>query len=603
MLSVVNKIWSLLDARERRRGAIVLGLLVVVAFVDTLGVASIMPFIAVLANPDVVETNRYLAAVYDTLGFESREQFLFALGSVFFGLLVASLALRAIGLWAKLRFSHNREYAWGARLVGGYLRQPYEWFLNRHSAELSTSVLAEVKQVISGALFPFMQLIAHVLLAFFLLGLLIVVDPLLAVAMGGALGGAYLAISVAMQRRLKRIGVERRLANRARFHVVQEAFGGIKEMKILGLEETLVARYTKPAQVLASRQISAGLISQLPAFAMQALLFGGMLLVLLYLIATRGGFQEALPIIAVYAFAGYRLMPALQSIYQDVSQLRFSQAALDALCADFASLQTRPPPGGPAMRAQEVRERLRLRGKLTLESVVYAYPGAPRRAVNDLSMEIPAYSTVGLVGSTGSGKTTTVDLILGLLRPQAGRIGVDGQELTDDHVRLWHRSLGYVPQQIFLSDDTVAGNIAFGLPEKRIDMRAVEQAAKIANLHDFVVHELPDGYRTRVGERGVRLSGGQRQRIGIARALYHDPDVLILDEATSALDNLTEQAVMEAVHNLANRKTIVLIAHRLTTVRNCDRIFLLEQGNLVASGTYEDLVASSERFRALAEAV
>ena len=602
MPSVVNKIWSLLDARERRRGAIVLALLVIVAFVDMLGVASVMPFIAVLANPEVVETNPYLAAVYATLGFESRQQFLFVLGFVFFGLLVSSLALRAIGLWAQLRFSHNREYAWGARLVGGYLRQPYEWFLNRHSADLSTSVLAEVRQVISGALFPFMQLIAHVLLAVFLLALLIVVDPLLAIATGGVLGGTYLAISEALRRRLKRIGVERRLANRARFHVVQEAFGGIKEMKILGLEETLVARFTKPAQVLASRQISAGLISQLPAFAMQALLFGGMLLVLLYLMATRGGFQEALPVIAVYAFAGYRLMPALQSIYQDVSQLRFSEAALDALCADFTSLQTKAP-GGPAMRSQEMRERLPLLEKLKLEDVVYAYPGAARRAVNDLSMGIPACSTVGLVGSTGSGKTTTVDLILGLLRPQAGRILVDGQELTDDRVRLWQRSLGYVPQQIFLSDDTVASNIAFGLPEKRIDMAAVERAARIANLHDFVVNELPQGYQTTVGERGVRLSGGQRQRIGIARALYHDPDVLILDEATSALDNLTEQAVMEAVHNLGSRKTIILIAHRLTTVRNCDRIFLLEHGNLVASGTYADLVATSERFRALAEAV
>ena len=602
MLAIFRKIWSLLDARERRRGLIVFALLLTVAFVDVLGVASVMPFIAMLANPEVVETNRYLAATYAALGFESRESFLFFLGLVFFTMLMVSLALRAIGLWAQLRFSQNREFSWSTRLVGGYLRQPYEWFLNRHTSDLSTSVLAEVKQVIGGALFPLMQVIAQTLLALFLLVLLIIIDPVLAVAMGGLLGGSYLAISIALRRRLKRIGVERRLANKARFHVVHEAFGGIKDLKISGLEETLVNRFRAPAQVLASRQISAGLIGQLPSFAMQALLFGGMLLILLYLMATRGGFQEAVPIIAVYAFAGYRLMPALQSIYGNVSQLRFSEAALEGLCTDFASFKA-PPPEGAGALAQERRDRLPLREVLALEEVVYAYPGAARDAVDHLSMQIPACTTVGLVGSTGSGKTTTVDLLLGLLRPREGRIRIDGQELTDDRVRLWQRSLGYVPQQIFLSDDTVAGNIAFGLPKHRIDMDAVERAAKIANLHDFVMNELPEGYQTHVGERGVRLSGGQRQRIGIARALYHDPDVLILDEATSALDNLTEQAVMEAVHNLGHRKTIILIAHRLTTVRNCDRIFLLEHGRLLASGPYDELVATNEQFRALAQAV
>ena len=602
MLEVFRKIWTLLDARERRRGAIVFGLLLLVAFVDVLGVASVMPFIAVLANPEVVETNAYLSRVYDAFGFQSSVQFLFVLGFVFFFMLMTSLALRALGFWAQLRFSQNREFTWSSRLVGGYLRQPYEWFLNRHSADLATAVLAEVKQVIGGALFPAMRLFAHVLLVIFLFVLLIVVDPLLAITASVALGGSYLAISIVLRQRLRRIGVERRLANRARFHVVQEAFGGIKDLKIKGLEETLVARFRTPAQILASRQISAGLMAELPSYAMQALLFGGMLLVLLYLMGTRGGFQEALPVIAVYAFAGYRLMPALQIIYQQVSQMRFSEAALDSLCEDFASLQTESR-GGREMRAQEIRERLPLRETLVLEDVVYGYPGTERSAVDHLSLEVAARSTVGLVGSTGSGKTTTVDLVLGLLRPREGCIRIDGQELTDDRVRLWQRSLGYVPQQIFLSDDTVAGNIAFGLPADQIDMSAVERAAKIANLHDFVVEELPQGYQTRVGERGVRLSGGQRQRIGIARALYHDPDVLILDEATSALDNLTERAVMEAVHNLSKRKTIILIAHRLTTVRNCDRIFMLEHGRLVGSGSYDELVANNARFRALAEAV
>jgi ATP-binding cassette, subfamily B, bacterial PglK len=602
MFEMYKKIYGLLDARERRRGALVLALLVLVAFAQVLGVASIMPFIAVLANPEVIQTNQYLAAAYHWLGFTSQQAFLHFLGLVFLVLLVGSLVLEAVGSWAQLRFSHNRNYQWSSRLVGGYLRQPYEWFLNRHSSDLATAVLGEVSQVVTSALFPAMQAIAHILVAVFLMILLIVVDPVLALAIGGVLGGGFGLISMALRKRLKRIGAERRLANKSRFLVVQEAFGGIKDVKVAGLEESFVRRFRQPSQILAKRQISAGLIAQMPTFAMQALLFGGMMLALLYLMATYGGFQEAIPIAALYAFAAYRLMPAIKNIYKDVSQLRFSEAALNALCTDFATLQTFPELS-PSPAETGAESRIRLQKHLQLVDVVYRYPDASRTALAGLTLRIPAFTTIGLVGATGSGKTTTVDLILGLLRPQSGRLVVDGEEIKDDQLRSWQRSVGYVPQQIFLADDSVAGNIAFGSRPKDIDIHAVERAASVANLHSFVVNDLPEGYQTHVGERGVRLSGGQRQRIGIARALYHDPDILILDEATSALDNLTEQAVMEAVHNLGSRKTIVLIAHRLSTVKNCDRIYLLEQGCVIGEGTYDELIKANERFRAMAEAV
>src|SRR6056297_2401316 len=346
VLTAYKKLFSLLDQRERRRGAIVFGVLIIVALVETLGVASIMPFIAVLSNPEVAETNPYLAYAYESLGFRERSDFLFFLGLVFFVLLIGSLVLKAVGLWAQLRFSQNRNYAWSARLIRGYLNQPYEWFLNRHSADLGTSVLAEVSQVINGVLFPAMQVVAQALIAILLMALLISVDPLLAAAMGIGLGGTYFIISALLRKRLRRLGEERRAANHARFHVVQEAFTGIKEVKIGGLEEVLVNRFVRPAQTMASRQISAGLYGQLPSFAMQGLLFGGMLLVLLYLMSRRGGFQDALPVIALYAFGGYRLMPALQNIYQGIAQIRVTEAPLNALCDDFRTLQ--PDRGGPS---------------------------------------------------------------------------------------------------------------------------------------------------------------------------------------------------------------------------------------------------------------
>jgi ATP-binding cassette, subfamily B, bacterial PglK len=602
MFQTYKKLYGLFDARERRRMVLLLGLMIIVAFIETLGVASIMPFIAMLTNPEVVDTNPYLASTYDWLGFTSTDTFLRFLGLVFFVLLLVSQALKATLTWATLRFSHNRNFHWGSRLVGGYLRQPYEWFLNRHSADLATAILAEVNQVITGSLLPCMRVIAQALVAVFLLSLLVAVDPLLSITVGGILGASFGLIQVLVKRRLHKIGAQRRQANQRRFNIVQEAFGGIKDVKVAGLEETFVKRFSGPARTLAKTQISAGLIAQMPKYGLQALLFGGMLLALLYLMSTRGSFQEAAPVAALYGLGAYRLFPAIEILYAKIAEMRYSAAALDSLCADFEKLKNIPDAISRSPSTGEP-DRLGLNRQLELDNVVYAYPGAPQAALQGISLVVPACSTVGIVGSTGSGKTTMVDLILGLLRPHSGRLLADGRELTDELVRAWQRSVGYVPQQIFLSDDTVAANIAFGLPEQDIDLAAVERAARVANLHDFVVSEMPDGYRTHVGERGVRLSGGQRQRIGIARALYHDPDLLILDEATSALDNITEHAVMEAVNNLGSRKTIVLIAHRLSTVKNCDRIFLLEHGKLLGQGTYEELIEMNESFRAMVEMV
>jgi ABC-type multidrug transport system fused ATPase/permease subunit len=306
-----------------------------------------------------------------------------------------------------------------------------------------------------------------------------------------------------------------------------------------------------------------------------------------------GGFENTLPIVALYAFVGYRLMPALQQIYGAVTYLRFAGPAINILHADLISLHK--------IDSQEANVKPMIFNQaITLTNIVYSYPNAPQSTLKGINLSIPARSTIAFVGTTGSGKTTSVDVILGLLEPQEGSLKVDGQVISDANRRQWQSTIGYVPQQIYLSDDTVVANIAFGVSLKDVDLKAVERAAMVANLHDFVTNTLPQGYSTKVGERGVRLSGGQRQRIGIARALYHNPQVLILDEATSALDGLTEQAVMDAVNNLGHEMTIILIAHRLSTVRQCDQIFVLESGKVGAAGTYEELISSSQHFAAMA---
>jgi ABC-type multidrug transport system fused ATPase/permease subunit len=588
-MHTIKKLLDLLTPPERKRAGFLLVMILFVTILDMVGVASIMPFIAFLANPELVETNKILHTAYTKLGFVKPQQFLFSLGMLVLVLLVISLAFKSMSTYAQLRFTLMREYSIGRRLVEGYLHQPYSWFLGRHSADLGKTILSEVSTVIYQGIIPMMNLITQGLVALALLLLLILIDFKLALIVGLTLATAYTLIYKATCGLLSRMGTERLIANQARFNAVSEAFSASKEVKVGGLEQAYIKRFSSPAQTYARHQATASVIGQLPRFALEAIAFGGMLLVALYLMGQSGSFNSALPIIALYAYAGYRLMPALQQIYGAVTQLRFVGPALDALHADLISLQ-------PA-NLKPSQETIILKQAITLNQVQYSYPNAPQPALKNLSLTIPAKSTVGLVGSTGSGKTTTVDLILGLLESKEGFLAVDGQVITEHKRRAWQRVIGYVPQQIYLADDTVAANIAFGLDAKDIDQAAVDFAAKIANLHEFVINELPYQYQTVVGERGVRLSGGQRQRIGIARALYHNPQVLILDEATSALDNLTEQAVMEAVHNLGHELTIILIAHRLSTVKACDTIFLLDKGELKAQGTYAELCEFNQTFQ------
>jgi len=595
-MQILNNLLSLLTSPERKRAGVLMGMTMVMAFLDMLGVASILPFIAVLATPELVQTNIALSTAFTTsheIGIRTTEQFLFALGVLVFLLLVASMAFKALTTYAQIRFALMREYSIGKRLVEGYLHQPYSWFLNRHSAELGKTILSEVSTVISNGMLPLITLMAQSMVAVALLILLIIVDPLLALSVGLVLGLAYTGIFAVVSGWLKRLGQAGIKANQERFTAVSEAFGAAKEVKVGGLEQAYIERFAKPAEIFAKGQANASVIAQLPRFALEATAFGGMLLVILYLMVKSGSFAAALPIIALYAFAGYRLMPALQQIYGAFTQLRFAGPALDALYKDLISLQASNAQHGHA-------SPLVLTEAIQLNQVSYRYPNTPQYALKSVDLSISAHSKVGFVGATGSGKTTTVDVILGLLEPQKGALKIDGQPITAVNRRQWQRAIGYVPQHIYLADDSVAANIAFGVNPEDIDQQAVERAAKIANLHEFVSNDMSQGYATTVGERGVRLSGGQRQRIGIARALYHDPQILILDEATSALDNLTEQAVMEAVNNLGHNITIILIAHRLSTVRQCDQIYLLEQGEVKAQGTFEELTQANEQFRAMA---
>jgi ABC-type multidrug transport system fused ATPase/permease subunit len=368
----------------------------------------------------------------------------------------------------------------------------------------------------------------------------------------------------------------------------------------LGREEYFLNDYIPASVENAEVQVVSAIIEAIPRYVLEVVAFGGILLIVLYMMRTMGDFQQAVPIIGLYAFALYRMMPSLQKIFSNLAKFRTNLPVVALISENLGDWEA-DEAKRKAHRKKISDSALSFANELRFDTIRFTYPGGDNPVICDQSFVIKKNTTVGLVGPTGCGKTTTVDIILGLLRPQKGKLLVDGVEIDEDNVSSWQHLIGYVPQHIFLADDTIAKNIAFGIPDDHIDIAAVEKAARIANIHDFISREMPEGYQTVVGERGIRLSGGQRQRIGIARALYSDPDVLVMDEATSALDGLTEATIMEAINALGHQKTIILIAHRLATVRECDEIFAMDHGVITDRGTYRELFERDERFRKIAE--
>ena len=584
-MKIFKRTLYLMSPKELKSAILLLVMLLIVALLDTAGVASILPFIAVLADPEIITNNPILRGVFEfssKFGVKNQEQFIFVLGIAVFIFLVVGLAFKALTTYFQLRFLNMLEFRISKRLVESYLNQPYSWFLSRNSADLGKNILSEVNQVV-GRSNLLLELLAKSMIAIALISLLILTDPVLATIVGLLFSLSYGIIFKLSKTYLNRIGSESFKNNQLRFTAVSEAFGAVKEIKLNSLEKVFTQRFSVAAETFSKIQASLSIIGKLPRFVIEAIAFGGIILTILYLMSQSGSFTDALPIISLYVFAGYRLMPAVQMIYSAFTQLTFGNTSLNALTDDIRNLSH-------SDSNHEDDSILSFNNKISLRNVSYNYPNSSRVALKNISMDIPIKTTVGLVGTTGSGKTTTVDIILGLLEPQNGTLEVDNNVITKKNCRAWQRSIGYVPQHIYLSDDTIAANIAFGENIKDINYEDIEKVSKIANLHDFIIDELPKKYQSKVGERGVRLSGGQRQRLGIARALYKKPKILIFDEATSALDNKTEKIVMEAINILSKDITIILIAHRLNTVKNCDTIFRIEKGERVSSGTFDQII-------------
>jgi len=588
----ISKILSILTAKERKKVFLLLFMVLIMALLEMVGVASIMPFISVLVNPEIIETNSILNNIFQAsniFGVETKQHFLFFLGLLCFSLLILSICFRGLTIYVQVSFNTMCRHNTAKRLMEGYLQQPYSWFLNHHSAEMGKNILTEVKLVIDKGFGSIMNLITQIVVSIVLIVLILLVDFKLTIISCVVIGTVYFLIFMFLKVYTHRLGQERLNVEGLNFRALIEAFGAIKEVKVGGLEKACVDRFSSPSYILAKNNAVHNFISQMPRLVIEALVFGGIILIVLYLMAERGSLVNSLPTISLYAFAAYRLIPAMQGIYSSITQITFAGPAIDSMYYDFKNLYVEESSNNQSILA--------FNKSITLKNIHYKYPNAPKDSVKDVSLTIQAYTTVGLVGITGSGKTTVADIILGLLEAHKGKMEIDGTVINKDNRRAWQRNIGYVPQQIYLADTSISNNIAFGVNPNNIKQEDVEKAAKIANIHDFVMNELPLKYNAIVGERGVRLSGGQRQRIGIARALYHNPKLLILDESTSALDNLTEQSVIKEIYNLRKNITIIMISHRLSTIENCDKIFLLEDGKLKNQGLYNEIITTNGKFK------
>lgn len=599
MLGIYKKVLDLFDRREKRAFYLIMGLMVLVAFAEVLGISAVLMLLNVLAAPAEIQTNHALSWAYDLGGFSSTYTFQVFLSVAVLFVVIAGLVTKAGGTYLIIRFATMRGYSVSYQLLQSYLHRPYAWFLENNSASTRQRVLNDIDLLVGFIIVPSMRLLANVILGLCIIGFLVYVEPVLSSVAILLMSGSYIGIYLKIRNVLHVLGEKLLEVNEERFRLTQEATDGFKEVKLMGLEDSYVRRFRDPALRRAHYVVRNDILRELPRFFLEAVTIGILLaFVLVLLLRSGGNMVEIIPTLGIFFFSVMRFLPVAQQIYQSLAALRTGTPVLERIHTDFTAVDSQSK--HLSMTPVEQGNRLPLNDNLVIRNLSFSYTSADRSTLRDVDLTIPARNTIGIVGGSGAGKTTLVDIVLGLLWPETGEIVADGTVITAGNLRRWQQSLGYVPQSIYLTDDTVASNIAFGVPPEEINMASVERAARIAALHDFIVGDLPDGYDTFVGERGVRLSGGQRQRIGIARALYADPALLILDEATSALDNITESVVMEAVQKIRTDKTIIIIAHRLSTVRNCDTIYFFEQGKMTSSGTYDELVAKNETFRKMA---
>lgn len=578
-MSILENISSLLTPSERKTALLLLALMFIGMLFETIGIGLVIPATALMMQYDLVIQYPAAKKLFVFLGHPTQVQMVTGAMLLLVGIYFIKNLFLAFLAWRQTCFTYNVQTGLSQRLFTVYLRQPYTFHLQRNSAQLMRNVTNEVS-LFAGALTSGLMIVAEGLVLSGIAALLLFAEPLGATAVLLVLGGASWLFHRCTRTRITQWGETRQHHDGMRIQQLQQGLGGAKDVKLLGRESDFLNRYSTHNQASARASTLQTTVQLVPRLWLELLAVVGLAILVISMLQQGRELAIIVPTLGLFTAAAFRLMPSVNRILGSVQSLRYGLPVINTLHEELKLARPEPP--------SHLSSKNPLQQSICLKNITYSYPNSSKPALSEASFLIQKGESVGLIGPSGSGKSTLVDITLGLLTPASGTVSVDGKNI-EANLRAWQDQIGYVSQTIYLTDDTLRRNVAFGLPNEQIDDAAIQSAIKDAQLEDFVA-ALPEGLDTLVGERGIRLSGGQRQRIGIARALYHNPSVLVLDEATSALDVVTEQGVIQAIKALRGSKTTLIVAHRLSTIDHCDRLYRLENGRITAEGSPADVL-------------
>ncbi len=587
-----------------KKGQLLLLLLAILSasLFETIGIGLVGPFMSLVTNPDVVVSNSLLSKVYQLLNLQSTNQFIGVLGLVIISLFYLKSGLKFYLQRYIFRFGYQVQGELRFRLLKTYLELPYSFHLKQNTALLIQNIVEETRRFANGIVIATLNASVHLIVLFTLICLLVMTDALATIVILLVLLAVLLLYSF-FKDKIALWGKNQSRSNTEIIRIINHALGGFKETRIIGCETYFLKQIEEQSQAYAKAMSSFMSFKIVPLIVVESLIITFLIGFTSLLLLLDRNTQNLIPILSIFALASIRIIPTVNQLTAAVTGIKNSTYSFNKLFYDLKELdkiglskasELVPEPQlkriiSPTTKTNKVNTWQR---EINLEQLSYTYPGSSELSLNNISLTLNQGDSIALIGKSGAGKTTLVDVILGLLTPGKGDIRVNGISIYEN-LRSWQNLVGYIPQSIFLIDDTIEKNIAFGVPEDLINQDKLNEAIQAAQLTELV-EELPQGTKTQVGERGVRLSGGQRQRVGIARAIYHEREILVLDEATAALDNETEGLVTEAIQSLSGQKTMIIIAHRLTTVRHCDCIYVLDKGRIIKSGNYEEVVLSSQ---------